>query len=76
MIIETKFNIGDTIYFISIGNLKVNNSTVQGIKILITEDHEQDELIYLCNQDKGERVHLKVHDKDAFASKEALLKSL
>lgn len=72
MKIETKLNIGDAIFFIL--EKKVINSTIQGMKIQVSE--KETEIIYLCNSEKDKQVNIKVDEKDSYKSKEDLIKSL
>lgn len=76
MTIETKFDEGDTVFFLH--NSKVIKSTVQGFKIerLPTKDAHVTTITYLCNSEEGERVNIKVDEAIAFSTKEKLLKSL
>jgi hypothetical protein len=79
MTIELKFKEGDTIWFIL--NSKALENIVRGIKIErkqmpISAVIEQ-EIIYLCaKEDAGRTVYVKVNEKEAFPTKEALLQSL
>lgn len=68
MTIETKFNIGDQIFFI--GNKKSTSSIVQGIKIEIGAETT---ITYLCNNDSDARVGIKVLEQDAYATREKLV---
>lgn len=76
MTIETKFNINDKIFFLS--NNKSCTSTVRGMKIHVSYCPEEidTDVVYLCNDEANSSVFLKVDEKDAFPSKEELLKSL
>lgn len=74
MKIETKFNEGDAIFFISDAK-KVCKSIVRGIKIEILKGKKT--ITNLCSDDKEEKtVFLKVDDTNAFPSKEKLIESL
>lgn len=77
MKIETKFDEGDTIFFLH--NKKVLKSVVQGFKVERLPKNGKDhktEITYLCNSESDQLVNLKVSEQDAYASKEQLLKSL
>jgi len=73
MIIETKLNEGDIIFFIT--NLKkVSQSIVRGVDARIVNGKRS--VIYLCNEKPDEIVNIKVCEEDGFPTKEALLQSL
>lgn len=77
MTIETRFNEGDKIFFIS--NKKAIESVVREIKIHRLQNEKDvyhNQVLYLCNKDGNALVNIKVEEDDAFASKEDLLKSL
>lgn len=80
MIIETKFKEGDTIWFIH--NSKAIETIVKGIKI---DRHQSkadpeniiQEITYLCGKNENETIVLiKVDEKQAYPTKDALLQSL
>lgn len=73
MQIKTKFNEGDTIFFIS-PNKKAVSSILRGYKIEILNGETT--IICLCNEDIGAGIHIKVDEKDAYPSKQELLNSL
>lgn len=72
MNIETKFNIGDAIYFI--GNKKCVASTVRCLEIYVKASSTN--VVYLCNKEPNQNVNIKVDECDAFKSKDELVKSL
>jgi hypothetical protein len=79
MTIEIKFEEGDTIWFIH--NSKAIETIVRGIKVermqLKESDKVRQEITYLCSKDEKEReVLIKVDEKIAYPTKEALLRSL
>ena len=77
MKIETKFNIGDSIFFIptlSIKKVRIIQSRIQGIKIDIL--HNERLVTYLCNEEADKQINLKVFEEDAFKTKEELLATL
>lgn len=79
MTIEIKFEEGDTIWFIH--NSKAIETIVRGIKVermqLKESDKVRQEITYLCSKDEKEReVLIKVDEKIAYPTKEALLQSL
>lgn len=76
MTIETKFNRGDKIFFLSPGNPKVISSTVQGFKIELHSISKNPTITYLCNGERESNVNVKVEEERAFKTKEELLKSL
>lgn len=72
MEIKTKFNEGDEIFFIS-PNKKAVSSILRGYKIEILNGERT--IICLCAEDVGAGIHLKVDEKDAYPSKQELLKT-
>lgn len=78
MIIETKFQEGDTVWFIQ--NAKAINNIVRGIRIerrQLKPSYEiVQETIYLCNNDEKAVAFIKVDEKVAYPTKEELLQSL
>lgn len=79
MTIETKFKETDTIWFIH--NSKAFETIVRGIKIDRRQSKESTDIIqeitYLCSIEGNQTLVLvKVDEKQAYATKEALLQSL
>lgn len=73
MTIETRFNEGDKLFFISDAK-KVVETVVRGFKIERIDGVTK--TIWLCNTKPDEKIHLKVEDQFAYPSKQALLNSL
>lgn len=79
MTIETKFKEEDTIWFIH--NSKAIETIVKGIKIDRHQSKVAPEIIiqeitYLCSKEKEPIVLIRVDEKQAYPTKEALLQSL
>lgn len=77
MKLETKFNPYDEIFFLH--NKKVITSKIRSIKVEIISNPPttiDTEVTYLCSQDADAKVFIKVDQKDAYETKEKLLKSL
>lgn len=83
MKIETKLNIGDTVFFIH--EKKIIDSVIRSIKTDTFNSAEnadkgeiliQTAILYICNKEAGQRMGVKVEEPDAFKSKSELLKSL
>lgn len=73
MKIETKFNIGDTIFFLH--ENRVLESIIRSIKIDVKEPDDFN-IIYVCNKDEDSVVGIKVNEGIVFGSKKQLLSSL
>lgn len=74
MEIKTKLDFGDKIFFLH--NNKCIESVVRGVK---TESYpEETAITYLCSKEEPTppKLYIKVEEKDAYKTKEALLKSL
>jgi hypothetical protein len=72
MKLETKFNIGNKVFFLA--QRKVAESKVKEIKIEVSDNRIN--IIYICTLQDDHIVGIKVNEEDAFKSKEILLKSL
>lgn len=78
MKIVTQFDIGDTIWYLTLINHKAVPSIVQGVIIEVRADGDliNQKITYLLNSESGARVNLKMESPNCFKSKEELLASL
>lgn len=72
MKLETKFNAGDTVFYIH--DAHVVETIVRGFKIERLDGVTT--VTYLCNDDATAKVHLKVNEDKAYPTKQELLNSL
>ena len=72
MKIETKYNLGDEVFYIF--NKKCKSSIVRGFGITVTEN--KTEIIYFCSDCSDSMCRIKVNESDAFKSREDLVNSL
>lgn len=72
MKLETKFNIGDTVFYIALK--KCHKSTVR--KIVIELSETKSEVTYMVSDCADSMCRVKVNENDAYKSKDDLINSL